>query len=51
MGDAMDQAQLAQCDTLAAELFLRKPVAPAELEALLTRLLGASPEEKPRTPA
>jgi signal transduction histidine kinase/CheY-like chemotaxis protein len=51
MGDATDQVKLAQCGAPAAALFLSKPVAPAELEALLQRLLGASPGEKPRIPA
>ncbi len=48
MGGVADQAQLEQCGAPTAGQFLKKPVAPAELAALLKGLWGMAPTERPR---
>jgi signal transduction histidine kinase/CheY-like chemotaxis protein len=48
MGGAVDQTQLEQCGAPAPLRFLKKPVALAELKALLATLLEVMPGERPR---
>ena len=51
MGGQADQTQLEQCGAPAPLHFLKKPVARAELEAVLETLLEAKSGEKPRDTA